>query len=336
MSTAKLCNFRNCLDGTHEACPHDAVDPCKVFRNTETGHWYDEVTGQPIRHFRQPDGQLFDVQMWLEAQLRKACQLMLPESACHEEFRIGKPTHRQATKSPRPPAFTMDELDHLADAFIRNKHQRKPLEREVRELGKEIQGYVRMQRKWGDNPLLKEKLAELREERKAKQAILNEMAKFRATTTKHLRTDNKWTEQWMPKSGSVGEYVLYCEFDGQIWCIDRHGLKVEGDYVYLPDLDRQFVESANAAERLFHIPKKAWSKFFLSQERIGGTIRRTGKKNANGRRIRSRVDQIKYAYNVRDMAKACRKMHISLYKILRDEELYEHYLKHIKPRLSRG
>jgi len=336
LNTMKLCNFRDCTTGQHEPCPHNAVDPCKVFRHAETGHWYDEATGSPVQQFRKEDGKLFDVQIWLESQIILAAFTWKPRQIVHEiardkTLRTNKPTRPSA----RAPKFSGQELDAIADTFIRNKKDRKELVQDIKESGMELHGLIRMKKKWGDHPVLSQRITELQEHRDALREVQSDMDKGSAVARVHLRNDNEWTRRWQPKKGCWDDFVLMCEHDKMLFVIDQHGLKVNGQYHYLPSKDKKHFESALWAETHYGIVRTRWQRMTVPAEKIGASLRRYGKKNANGRRINARADQVRYAGTVNDLVKAMREMQISVFRIRDDDKLFAHYLENIAPSFSR-
>jgi hypothetical protein len=332
----KLCNFRDCTTGNFEPCPHNAVDPCKVYRHVETGHWYDEVTGQSITFFRREDGTMFDVKQWLETQAIAAAETWKQGHKVHEEFRSRELIQTRSRPAARAPKYSNEELDGISDAFIRNSEARADLVNEIYEAGLELHGFLRMQKKWGDHPLIAQRVQEVQEKRDALRAVQSDMDQGSSEARTHLRSENRWNDKWRPKRGSWEDFVLMCEDDERLFVIDRHGLKSDGTYLYLPDEDQKFFESALWAETRLGIARSRWMKMGIPAEKIGAPKRNYGKNNANGRRIRARADQIKYAGTVWDLIKAMRAMHVSVLKIRDDDELYAYYLKNIAPTFQRG
>ena len=332
----KLCNFRDCTTGNYKPCPHNAVDPCKVFRHAETGRWYDELTGQSIHDFRTENGTMFDVQDWLESQIIEAASVWEFGQIVHEVFR----TKELVTPKPSRPAalareHSGEELDVIADTFIRNKANRCNLIQDIQESGMELHGLIRMQRKWGDHPILELRIKEIREDRDELREIQSAMDTNSHEARNHLKNDATWINRWQPKQGCWNDFILICEFEEKILVIDRHGLKIDGQYIYLPDKDKKFFESTLWAEEYLGIIRTRWQRMAEPNEKIGASIRRHGKKNANGRRISARFEQTKYASCVFSIIKALRQMHVSVFRIRDDDSLFEYYLKNIAPKLNR-
>jgi len=332
-NTMKLCNFRDCINDKHESCPHNAIDPCKVFR-AETGHWYYEETGSPITKFRMKDGKLFNVQLWLEEQIQIAATSWNNKSIVHETYRGNEIKHRPPTHAARAPKYSNEELDIMGDAFIRNSSERADLRDRMKESGLELHGLKRMYKKWGTHPIVKQRITEIEEEREAMKVIQSEMDKGNHSAKRHIKSENTWTNKWRQKSGNWQDFVLMYEKDNILYVIDRHGLKADGQYLFLPDEDNKFFESALIAEQRYGIIHNAWDKMYIPQEKIGNALRKQGKKNANGARIAARYEQTKYVGTVQNVIKALRNMHVSVLSIRYDEELYEYYIKNIAPKIS--
>jgi hypothetical protein len=153
---------------------------------------------------------------------------------------------------------------------------------------------------------------------------------------RHLQKSNRWTRKWTPKGGHWEEFVLVCEHLGRLFVIDRAGLRVESQFIYLPDLDGQFMESALYAEQRLGIERSRWKKVRDPKEKIGAPLRRYGKRNANGRRIRARADQNKYAETVHKLIRDMRAAKLSVFRIRDDKELMKYYFEHVAPKLSRA
>lgn len=336
--TFKLCNMRDCHAHDVEPVPFDAVDPCRVFWHEETGMWYDEVLGTVIPMHEHGDGQMFDIQAWLTGQAQQALTVWKPGMKVHEQYKRHMLPSGATKPAARAPKFSNEVLDGIANDFLRTRREVGEVADEVRDLGNELHGYLRMQRKWGDHPMLATRIAEIREKRDALRGIQSDLDKGSHLARKHLKSDNKWTSRWTPKMGKWEDFVLIWDNpeSEMTWVIDRHGLKLDGHYLYLPDNDQQFMEAALYAQQKFDIPTGDWKKIWIPAERLGAPMRRYGKKNANGRRIRARVDQRKYAETVRDIVKQLRQMRVNCRQFGRDDELYQHYLDKIAPRLSRG
>lgn len=332
--TMKICNFRNCNDDPLK-CPHDVVNPCQVFRHNPTGHWYYELTGAPVRLHGAPDGTTFNTQEWLESQFWDAAALWKKGMQTHEDIQGSIPKQPVASYPASAPKHTQAELDTIADQFIRTSGDRAALVRKVKELGQELHGYGRLSRKFGTHPMLKQRIRDIAEERDALREVQSRTDKLNNHGKKHLRESNEWTGRWTPKGTHWQEFVLVCEHIGRMLVIDNDGLRVESQFLYLPELHGQLMESANYAEQKLGIPKSSWSKVTVLTDKIGAPIRRHGKKNANGRRIAARHDQKKYAEEVYGLIADMRAVGMSLLEVQNDEELMEYYFEHIAPRLIR-
>ena len=332
--TMQLCNFRLC-SGDHPKCPDDAVNPCQVFRHNSTSLWYYEATGAPVRLHRSSDGTTFNVQEWLESQFWDAAAKWKKGMETHKVMQGGVPKQKPASYPAKPPKYTQDELDRIADQFIRTRADRGALASKVKELGLELFGYSRMRRKFGTHPVLKQRISEITEERDALREIQSCTDKKNNHGKKHLHQSNRWTGKWAPKGGRWEEFILVCEHLGRTLVIDRDGLRVESQFLYLPRLDNQMVECANYADKRLGIERSRWKKLGVLQEKIGAPLRRYGKRNANGRRIAARHDQKKYAEAVHGLIADMRTVGLSLFTVQNDEELMKYYFEHVAPRLSR-
>jgi len=331
--TMKICNFRDCNDD-HPKCPHDAVNPCRVYRHNPTGHWYDEITGAPIRLHPAPDGSIFNVQEWLESQFWNTAAIWKRGMKTHETMQAGIPKQSTASYPASPPKHTQRELDGIADQFIRTSADRRQLVEKVRELGLELHGYSRMRRKFGTHPMLKHRINEIAEERDALREIQSRTDKVNHHGKKHLRENNRWIHQWTPKGGRWQEFILVCEHKGRTFIIDNDGLRIESQFIYLPKLHAQLMESAHYAEQRLDIPRSSWRKLVALEDKIGAPIRRYGRKNSNGRLIAARHDQKKYAEAVYGLISDMRAVGLSVFKIRDDDELMKYYFEHIAPRIS--
>lgn len=334
-NTVQICNFRDCHADPLPECPHGAVDPCAVYCDTETGHWYDEMTGAPIRMFELGDGQVFDIQAWLSVQIGRSAKYYIHGDKVHKEYSCELPPPGRNTPAARAPEHTASALDAMADSYIRGGKQRREVHQEIKALGQELHGYMRIQKKWGGegNALLDNRVAAIRQQRDLLRDVQSNLDRQSKPGKARFNADVEWTEKWTPKGGRWEEFVLITEFNRRLYVIDQHGLKHFGEYLYLPNEDKAFHESANYAEQSLGIPKKAWEHLTLPADKIGAPLRRYGRKNANGRRIAARFDHIRFAQDVITVARAMRAMKISLTAIADDQELCNMYWQQIAPRL---
>ena len=332
--TMKICNFRNC-NKDHEKCPDDAVNPCSVYRHNPTGHWYDEVTGAPVRLHRASDGTTFNLQEWLEKQFWSAAAVWNKGMQTHPTMQSGILKQSVTAYPALPPKYTNQELDGIANQFIRTSADRERVVEKVRELGTELRGYARLGRKFGSHPMLNQRVSEIQQERDALREVQSRTDKKNHHGRKHLRQSNKWTYKWAPKRGRWQEFILVCEVKGRMFVIDNNGLRVESQYIYLPKLHGQFVESANYAEKKLDIRRGSWMKLPVLEDKIGAPLRRYGKRNANGRRIAARHDQKKYAEEVYGLIADMRAVGLTVFQVRNDDELMKYYFEHVAPRLSR-
>jgi len=321
-----------------EPVPFDALNPCKVFWHEKTHMWYHELTGSVVQMHTYGKGRVFDMQAWLTGQAQKAMETWKPGKKVHEPYKRHVMRPGRSTPTCRPPKYNNDELDGIGDNFIRTRKDRRGVVDAIRDLGDEIHSYTRMQRKWNTNPMLEQHIKGLREERDALRAVQSDMDKGSNVARRYLKKENKWTTKWMPKKGNWEDFVLVWEDPKSkaLWVIDRNGLKLRGHYFYLPENDKAFMESALYAQRVFGVKTNEWKKFGIPAEKIGAPSRNYGKKNANGRRIKARYDQKRYAETCIEMVKFMWASGIQVRKYGRDDDLYKYYLDNIAPRLNRG
>ncbi len=333
-NTVKICNFRDCHADPLPECPYGAVDPCAVYCDTETGHWYDEMTGESIRLVELTNGQTFNAQAWLTVQITRSAKYWVDGDKVHEKYCCEMPEPQRTTPAARAPEHTASALDAMADAYIRGGKQRREVHQEIKALGKELHGYLRLQKKWGDgNALLDNRIAAIRQQRDLLRDVQSHSDRQAKPGQIQFNSDVQWTQQWTPKGGRWEEFVLVTEFKGRMYVIDRNGLKQFGEYIHLPNEDKAFLESANHAEQSLGISKNSWTRMTLLADKIGAPLRRYGRKNANGRRIAARFDHIRFAQDVITVARAMRAMKISLTTLADDQELCDMYWKEIAPRL---
>jgi hypothetical protein len=337
--TFKLCNMRDCHAHDVEPVPFDVVNPCQVFWHEETNMWYHELTGGLVNMHQHGDGQIFDVQAWLTGQAQDAMTIWdSKKTKVHEAYKRHLIPSGQTRPIARPPQYTCDELDAIGDNFIRTRKDRKEILDEIQDLGRELHGFSRMQKKWNSNALLDGHITDLRERRDALRTIQSDMDKGANVARYHLKNENDWTNRWSPKKGNWDDFVLVWEDPKSkaLWVIDCNGLKLRGHYFYLPDMDKAYFESANYAQKELGIKPGEWKKFRIPAEKIGAPLRRYGKKNVNGQRISARYDQKRYAETCIEMVKFMWASGVNPRKFGRDDELYQYYLDNIAPRLNRG
>jgi hypothetical protein len=267
--------------------------------------------------------------------LRDAFKTWKPGKKVHEEYRRNTPAAAPTGYPARPPKYSAEELDAIADNFIRSRQTVEQVSDEIRDLGQEIHGYERMMKKWKGNAILEQRVKALKEERAALRQVQSDMDKGSRVAKKHLKADHLYTKRWVKPKGRWQDFILFYE-DKQkrIWTIDRSGLRVDANYVFLPEEDKKFMESAAYAYKHYGIPTNAWDKLFIQGEAIGDTLRRFGKKNANGRRIRARAEQRRYAVEVLDIIKFLKTAKVDVNQFGSDDSLYDRYLDEVAPRLS--
>jgi hypothetical protein len=244
----------------------------------------------------------------------------------------GKPT--KAPAKPRP--FSGSQLDKDIDAFYRSRVRRREIIKKLKESGKELGIYSRLARKFKVNSNVTDNIIDLREKRKLLREEQSELDKQHSGIASIAKQERAWTDRWMYRPGKFTSVVLLYKGHEGIFEINRHGLKLNTQYLYLPDTDDAWKESLKYAEQKLFIPAKDWVVGVLEEEKIGKPLRRSGKKNANGRRIQARVDQIRYAEEVRDTIRALKSMKISVYRMGEDRELFKLYRSQILPRLDRS
>lgn len=332
-STLKICNFRDCKNGKYKQSIY--IDCCSVFRDVETGHWYDEMTGETIRQHRLSDGTLVDVQSWLEKQYQKAVGSWSLYDTVHlgpnRKIYKGKPT-----KPGAKPSVYNRQLDKDIDAFYRSRGRRKEVVRALRESGRELGTYVRLARKFKVNSKVTDNILDLQTKRKELREEQSKLDKQHKQIIPAVKEERKWTDRWGRRSDKMTAVILLHRTHEGIFEINRHGVKLNTLYLYLPETDSAWKESIKYAEQKLLISPKDWVVGALEEERIGKPIRRSGKKNANGNRIKSRADQIRYAEEVQDTWRALLSMKISVYSIHEDKELFKLYRSTIAPRIGRS
>jgi hypothetical protein len=335
--TFKLCNMRDCKAHDVEKVPFDAVDPCRVFWHEESSMWYDELTGTTVPMHAHGDGTFFDTQAWLLGQAQKAMTAWKPGVKVHEAYKRHAMKTKPSKSAAEAPEYTCQELDQLASAFITSRQDSNDAMDEINRIGHEIRGYTRMQKKWDDNPMISRHVEQLREDRKQLQHIVKKWFDTSDAARTHLKAENKWTDRWVPKKNFWKDTVLFWSDPKtkSIWSIDRNGLRLRGHYIHLPETDSAFIECANYAATQFGIPKSEWKKQGVEAERIGASLKRYGKKNANGARINMRFDQKKYAESCLQMVKHMKLLGIDVDQFVESDELYEFYWKNIAPKLQR-
>jgi len=327
--------MRNCNSGDFPKCPHDAVDTCKVFWHEEDGTWYHEESGRHVDMYKLSDGTMFDVQAWLTNQAQNAMNSWKPWHKVHEKYRRHKPKTRPATKPAIASAYSNEFLDKISDEFIRSRDNKKTIEKRIAELNQEIAGFSKISKKWGSHPILKQRIQSLKDERDDLSNHLTAIQEHSSVARIFLKNEHEWTKRWVPIRGKWSDFVFVCEDKfNRMWVIDRNGLKMNSDYLYLPTYDHAYEQSMAWAHLTHGINPDNWQRLSIPADSIGVPIRRYGKKNANGRRISARADQKKYAEVVLDLVKQLKLMHVDINDLYKDEELVKIYKEKIAPRLS--
>ncbi|MCI0557617.1 MAG: hypothetical protein MN733_03920, partial [Nitrososphaera sp.] len=98
--------------------------------------------------------------------------------------------------------------------------------------------------------------------------------------------------------------------------------------------DMQFFECMTWAEEKLGITREKWVQTKLDDDRIELPIRHSGKKNANGQRIKTRADHRRFVAEVKDVKLALRGMLLSIYQIQDDPEMEKLYREKVKPKLD--
>ncbi len=328
--------MRDCHAHDVEQVPFNAINPCEVFWHEDSNMWYHMLTGDVVRMHLTGDGTMFDVQEWLLVQAGKAMEVWSSKTKVHETYIRGRLTHKPSRPAAIAPKHTAAELDVIASNFIRTRGSRRDTVDEIQEIGEEIRGYARMQRKWKNNAMLSNRLKELRERREALSSVQSDMDKDSGDARSYLKEENGWTKRWTLDKTNWKDFVLVWQDPKtrSIWSIDRHGLKLNEHYFYLPERDRALTECVDHAKKEFGIPTEAWKKMEILGEKIGSPLRRHGKKNANGSRIAARFDQKKYAETCIVMVKQMKALGIKVNDICKDKELFQYYLDNIAPKLQ--
>lgn len=291
--TVKLCSIRDCEDGTHEPCPCGEFNPCSVFKELESGRWYYEATAERVTPLEMEDGSLFDVEAWLEQQYIRYIRAWKRGMKVHQgpqtKFR------RKPAGKAKLPRYTAAELDRMADRHIRSRREASDVRNRIRDIGKEIGGIKRFMRKYGESDTLKDELQRLYEERDELREKQSDFDRNSSISRQHAREDRTWENRWVKPTGKTGHIIYLYSSNGTMYEINRNGIMVDMEYVYLPDMDLQYFESMAWAEKNLGISRDSWIQTRLEDDPISTPIRHSGKKNANGRRIRARMEQTQYA-----------------------------------------
>jgi len=330
LTTLKLCNLRNCKKGDFETSPY--VDTCKVFRDNKTGNWYDEATGQSVRHHVTPEGAHIDLQSWLEKQYKEAILAWFPGKPVHEVARASK-GKTGPTINPKVPTGTAGEKDREASEMRRGYDAHRDVVREVWEKRQELHGYKRFRRKFGPHPVLDAEMRRIEEEKEGLQRKQAEFDRRFNKVKQFAEEDDAWVERWHHRRGRWGRKVLLFRRKEHIFEINNDGLKLDGMFVIVFETP-QIKKCIEYANERYLIRPKDWIMAEVETERIGAPIRRYGKKNANGRRIRARRDQREFEEVVLSIIGEMRRIHISVDQIRDDEELCKLYRDEIEAKLK--
>lgn len=303
LTTIKLCNLRDCTSGNFPK--HELVNPCEVYLNLEDNHWYNERTGQSIRNiYFGDDNSCVEVENWLNEQLEIARKSWKRRMKVHEQARLMKP---RAIVKPKPniPVETQESLDKTAAHNIKVYNEAAlQINQDIRNIRTEIHGYVRLGKKYGFSPELNGRIKYLREQIAEKRQSLVDFAEESKHIKPYIDEDNRWVGRWLPRVANITSKYFVYERGNDRFEIDPNGLMKNGMYEFLPTLDSDFEASKHEAEKLFNIPVDKWEEFEFVTERVGRPIRKLGKKNSIGARIRATADHKKTVAQARGLLKA--------------------------------
>lgn len=291
--TVKLCEIRDCCNGEYEPCPHNAVDPCRVYRNLESGRWHHEIDSSRVTPFKLDDETTFDVEAWLEQQYIKYMKLWHWNKPVHE-LGVSKIRGKKSNPPAEAPKFTNKELDEMASYYLVKRDDAKAIRKRIRDIGMEIRALSRMMKRYGEQSAFKEQIELLEAERDELKEQQSAFDKNASRSKEHAQTENKWANRWRKPHGKTGDFIYLYGKDGKMHEINRNGVMIDMEYVYLPENDMAYFESMEWCSKNLSIDPDCWIRACLNDDKIGVPIRHSGKKNANGARIRSLFDQKQY------------------------------------------
>lgn len=306
------------------------VDPCRAFR-TEEGFWYDEVTGKAIRKIEKEDGTTINIQEFLENLYRQAIDNWHPSmKTCGGNNRSRPKT--KPTKEPAKPKIKNKEMDVRASGYVQAMKERRQIMRRLATLMKRRGSILRLKRKFGGDftkqlDTIGAKMQDLRERQ-------SEIDKRYDPVSDYAEEEVKWVNRWGYRGRPIGKKVLLHRRGEHIFEISNDGLKLDGLFVVVA-YGPNWKKLKEYAHKHYKIREQDWVEAEIPIDRIGKPLRRHGKKNANGRRIRSRADQKKYAESVRDTARALRGLKVSVTRMAEDEELRKKYEEEVEPKLNK-
>jgi len=303
LTTIKLCNLRDCSSGKFPT--HELVNTCEVYYNAEDKHWYNERTGQSIRNIYNADGTLaVAAEDWLNEQLNIASKAWKRGMKVHEQARVMKPRNIEKPEASIPEE-TQENLDKAAAHNIKMYNEKAlQIHQEIRSVRTEIHGYVRIGKKYGFTPELQSRINQLRSKVSELRDTLKDFAEESKHTKSFIDADNAWVNRWLPRVANITQKYYVYEKGKDRYEIDSNGLMKNGMYEFLPVLDCDFAASKQEAQKLFNIPVDKWEEFETVVERVGRPIRKLGKKNSIGARIRATADHCKTVAQARNLLKA--------------------------------
>ena len=328
-NTLKLCSIRNCAEIHEDGLP-EGFNPCSVFKELETGVWYYEADATRVVPIQIGKDEFFDAPEWLEQTYMKYLRVWNENMKVCEKPRKRK--KYKSTPAAKSPEYTAKELDMMVDAHLRSRKTHQKLKRKLRSLNRTRSGIKRFISKIGSNDLIDAQLNDVDNEI---AEIKDELSKYSSNpaSKKHSQQSNKWARKWVKPKGRTGDVVYIYSVNNTVYEINRNGIKVNAEYVYLPNFDMRYFESMTWAEDNLGIERSKWIKTCLDNERIGDAIKKYGKKNANGARIRKMFEEKQFEEEALQFKWSLVKQGFSLYNLHNDNFYRERYEKFVKDKL---
>lgn len=329
--TIKLCSIANCVVEDELKSPCKSFNPCSVFRHIGSGQWYYESDATKVVSIVQEDGSTFDAQEWLESMYSQYLLRWKPGSkVC--QIKAKKHKLKPSVQSSKP-KYTAQELDMMVDTHTRNIKKNRKRYRQIQCIENEISVLKRFKSKYGVVESLQNELNQLEQEVLELKKSLGQTDDNYKDCREYAEQEYKWANKWVKPKGKTGDFAYLCSINDKFYEVNRNGITLNGEYVYLTDYDMRYFESFSWAESNLNISRDSWIKVRLDDELISSPIKSYGKKNANGARIQSRFEQKRYQEIALKLKWSLVEQGVSMYNLYRDEELRSKYLKVIKDKL---
>jgi hypothetical protein len=330
-NTVKLCEIRDCNSGKFELCPHDAINPCRVFRALDSARWFHESTGDRVVLVRLADGTFFNAEQWLERQYIQSLQKWTIYTKVHENVRWRPKLKPQ--RVAKPPRLTAKELDEMASFYIQHRVSHKTMRARIDAIGLDIRSLRRMNRRYGENASIGLEIEKLINEQRVLRQVQSETDRAKTLARDYAIEDRAWEKRWMKTNGKTTTTAYLYTADSRQYEIDANGVLIDREYVHLPELHAQYDECINWAKVNLSIAPEAWVAVKLEdKDPISSPIRKSGKKNTSGRRIRARAAHRQYVADVKDIKKWLLWSKFSIWRFTHDDDMKALY-ERIKGRI---